>query len=60
MANMKYLLNRRSFIPLMVLFSFIDNFGMEAEEARYGFKVLFVGDAGVGKTQILNKFVNNG
>ena len=59
MANMKYLLNRRSFIPLMVLFSFIDNFGMEAEEARYGFKVLFVGDAGVGKTQILNKFVNN-
>ena len=58
---MKYLLNRKSFIPLMVLFSFFDNFGMKIEEKEYDylFKVLFVGDSGVGKTQIINKFVEN-
>ena len=55
---MKYLLNRRSFISLMVLFSFFDNFGME-KDYDYLFKVLFVGDTSVGKTQIINKFVNN-
>ena len=51
MANMKYLLNYRSFISLMVLFSFFDNFGMKIEEKEYDylFKVLFVGDSGVGK-----------
>ena len=53
MANMKYLLNYRSFISLMVLFSFIDNFGMKNDT----FKVLFVGDAGVGKTQIIKNFL---
>ena len=58
---MKYLLNRRSFISLMILFSFFDNFGMKIEEKEYDylFKVLFVGDSGVGKTQIINKFVEN-
>jgi len=62
MVNMKYLLNCRSFISLMVLFSFFDNFGMEGEtDEAYDhlFKVVFVGDAGVGKTQIINKFVKN-
>ena len=54
---MKYLLNCRSFISLMVLFSFFDNFGMEKDD--YTFKVLIVGDAAVGKTQIVNKFINN-
>ena len=54
---MKYLLNCRSFIFLMVLFSFFDNFGMKKE--NYTFKVVFVGDAAVGKTQIINKFVND-
>ena len=64
---MKYLLNCRSFISLMVLFSFFDNFGMETEENNsvYSFddckkfKIIFVGDTGVGKTQIINKFVNS-
>ena len=41
----------------MVLFSFFDNFGKE--KYAYMFKVVFVGDATVGKTQIINKFVNN-
>ena len=62
MVNMKYLLNCRSFISLIVLFFFIDNFGMEGEtDEAYDhlFKVVFVGDAGVGKTQIINKFVKN-
>ena len=54
---MKYLLNCRSFISLMILFSFFDNFGMKKYD--YMFKVVFVGDAGVGKTQIMNKFVEN-
>ena len=54
---MKYLLNCRKFISLMVLFSFFDNFGMEKHD--YMFKVVFVGDDTVGKTQIINKFVNN-
>ena len=57
MANMKYLLNCRSFISLVVLFSFFDNFGMEKDD--YTFKVLIVGDAAVGKTQIVSKFINN-
>ena len=48
---MKYLLNYRSFISLMILFSFPDNFGMN------NFEVLFVGDAGVGKTQIIKNFL---
>ena len=57
----------------MVLFSFFDNFGMDKGETdedydhllnkdndyNYLFKVVFVGDAGVGKTQIINKFVKN-
>ena len=54
---MKYLLNCRSFIPLMVLFSFFDNFGTKKYD--YLFKVVFVGDAAVGKTQIINNFVRN-
>ena len=53
---MKYLLNRRSFISLMILFSFFDNFGMKIGMDDYLFKVVFVGDAGVGKTQIKNKY----
>ena len=53
MANMKYLLNYRSFISLMILFSFFDNFGVKNET----FEVLFVGDAGVGKTQIIKNFL---
>ena len=70
---MEYLLNCKSFIFLMVLFSFFDNFGMDKGETdedydhllnkdndyNYLFKVVFVGDAGVGKTQIINKFVKN-
>ena len=56
---MKYLLNRRSFISLMVLFSFFDNFGMKIGMDYYLLKVVFVGDAGVGKTQIIDKFLNN-
>ena len=64
---MKYLLNRISFISLMVLFSFFDNFGTETEENNSidssddgkKFKIIFVGDAGVGKTQIVNKFGKN-
>ena len=70
---MKYLLNFRSFIFLMVLFSFFDNFGMdkksEGNNSSYSsddsfkrnkrVKIVFVGDAGVGKTQIINRFVNN-
>ena len=68
MTSLRYLLNCRSFISLMVLFSFFDNFGMEEEEEDgeteenkydYLFKVVFVGDAAVGKTQIIKKFVNN-
>jgi GTPase SAR1 family protein len=50
----------------MVLFSFFDNVGTETEENNSidssddgkKFKIIFVGDAGVGKTQIINKFVN--
>ena len=58
MANMKYLLNCISFISLMVLFSFFDNFGMDLEEEKATlFKVIFVGDAGVGKTQIIKNFL---
>ena len=56
MISMKYLLICRNFISLMVLFSFFDNFGMENFDIL--FKVIFVGDAYVGKTQIINKFVN--
>ena len=59
---MKYLLSCRSFISLMILFSFFGNFGMEGETKEaydHSFKIVFVGDAGVGKTQIVNKFVNN-
>ena len=70
---MKYLLNFRSFIFLMVLFSFFDNFGMdkksEGNNSSYSsddsfkrnkrVKIVFVGDAGVGKTQIINRFMNN-
>ena len=56
---MKYLLNCRSFISLMILFSFFGNFGMETKKHNYMFKVVFVGDAGVGKTQIVNKFGEN-
>ena len=57
MANMKYLLNCRNFISLMVLFSFFDNFGMEKDD--YIFKVVFVGDATVGKTQIKSRYVQD-
>jgi len=60
MTSLRYLLNRRSFIFLMVLFSFIDNFGKEeGEEEKKEFKVVFVGDEGVGKTQIINKIMDN-
>ena len=56
---MKYLLNCRKFISLMILFSFFDNFGMETVWIPYDylFKVVFVGDDTVGKTQIVSKFV---
>ena len=57
MANMKYLLNCRNFISLMVLFSFFDNFGMKKDD--YIFKVVFVGDATVGKTQIKSRYVQD-
>ena len=44
----------------MVLFSFFDNFGMDSEEEKATwFKVIFVGDAGVGKTQIINRISND-
>ena len=43
----------------MILFSFFDNFGMETVWIPYDylFKVVFVGDDTVGKTQIVSKFV---
>ena len=56
MANMKYLLNHISFIFLMVLFSFFDNFGTVIVKDYYLFKGVFVGDACVGKTQIFNRY----
>ena len=64
---MKYLLNCRSFISLMILFSFFDNFGMDTEEEnQFGeedhiprFKVTIVGDEKVGKTTILFRILNN-
>ena len=63
MANMKYLLTYGNFIFLALLFSFIDNFGMDKKSVEnnsdYSFKVVFLGDAAVGKTQIINKFVND-
>ena len=55
---MKYLLNCRSFISLMILFSFFDNFGMNTYNS-YFIKVVFVGDSAVGKTQIFNRYVND-
>ena len=62
MGNMKYLLNFRSFISLMVLFSFFDNFGMEMEESSFDddkrFKIVFVGDADVGKTSIISRIID--
>ena len=57
MENMKYLLNCRSFISLIVLFSFFDNFGVKKYD--YQFKVLIVGDAVVGKTQIVSRYVKD-
>ena len=57
MENMKYLLNCRSFISLIVLFSFFDNFGMNKYD--YQFKVLILGDADVGKTQIISRYVED-
>ena len=63
MVNMKYLLNRRSFISLMVLFSFFDNFGMDTcgmeGENVERVKIIFVGDAGVGKTTIISRIIDN-
>ena len=58
---MKYLLNCRSFISLIVLFSFFDNFGVKTDEIHYGyrFKVIFVGDARVGKTTIISRIMDN-
>ena len=41
----------------MVLFSFFDNFGMYDHISN--FKVVFVGNAGVGKTQIILRILNN-
>ena len=71
---MKYLLNCKSFISLMILFSFFDNFGTEEEsvgnnsgyssqsdssfEHNNRVKIAFVGDTGVGKTQIISR-INN-
>ena len=63
MENMKYLLNCRSFIFLAVLFSFFDNFGMDKKSVEnnsdYSFKVVFLGDASVGKTQIVSRYVED-
>ena len=66
---MKYLLNCKSFISLMILFSFFDNFGTEEESlgnnSCYSFehnnrvKIVFVGDTGVGKTQIISRINND-
>ena len=72
---MKYLLNCKSFISLMILFSFFDNFGTEEEsvgnnsvysfQSDYSFehnnqvKIAFVGDTGVGKTQIISRINND-
>ena len=72
---MKYLLNCRNFISLVVLFSFFDNFGTEEEsvgnnscysfQSDYSFehnnrvKIVFVGDTGVGKTQIISRINND-
>ena len=63
MLSLRYLLTYRNFIFLSILFSFIDNFGMDKKSVEnnsdYSFKVVFLGDAAVGKTQIINKFVND-
>ena len=58
---MKYLLNNRNFIFLMVLFSFFDNFGNMINQKKDvpTFKVAFMGDIYVGKTQIIKKFMSN-
>ena len=57
---MKYLLTYGNFIFLALLFSFIDDFGMDKKSvennSNYSFKVLIVGDAGVGKTQIVSRY----
>ena len=44
MVDMKYLLNRISFIPLMILFSFFDNFGMEKGETEEDYNHLLNND----------------
>ena len=61
MLSLKYLLTCRNFIFLAILFSFIDNFGMDegSNNNVYTVQVTFVGDADVGKTQIINKFLIN-
>ena len=63
MENMKYLLTHRNFIFLAVLFSFFDNFGMDEKSVEnnsaYLFKVVFLGDADVGKTQIVSRYVED-
>ena len=61
MLSLRYLLTYRNFIFLAILFSFIDNFGMDegSNNNVYTVQVTFVGDADVGKTQIINKFLIN-
>ena len=61
MLSLKYLLTCRNFIFLAILFSFIDNFGMDegSNNNVYVVQVTFVGYTGVGKTQIIKKFVIN-
>ena len=60
---MKYLLTYGNFIFLALLFSFIDNFGMDKKSVEnnsdYSFKVVFLGDADVGKTQIVSRYVKD-
>ena len=62
MLSLKYLLTCRNFIFLAILFSFIDNFGMDEKSVEknsdYPFTVVFLGNAGVGKTSICS-IINN-
>ena len=73
MTHIKYLLNCKKFISLMILFSFFDNFGMDAystnskdfnknlfssDKEGNAINVGFVGASGVGKTNIISRFLN--
>ena len=59
MSKVKYLLNCKNFIFLMMLFSFFDNFVMGSNENLYAYKIILLGDSSVGKTSIIEKIIND-